>query len=52
MITLSAVASCVVCGVIAEGDPAECDRAAERHTRNAGHATVVEATPDMPHSAA
>src|SRR6266496_2946069 len=43
---LTAVASCVQCGVIASGDPGECDRASERHTRSQRHATAVEVTPE------
>ena len=43
--TLTATATCHLCGVLAEGDPAAADKASERHTKKTGHGTAVVAVP-------
>lgn len=42
MITLAVTARCQSCAWVPEGDP---DKAAEKHTKATGHATVTEARP-------
>jgi hypothetical protein len=43
VIALTAIATCSACGVLAEGTMAEADKAAEAHTRKAGHPTATMA---------
>ncbi len=46
MITVTAVAHCIGrCGWTAAGTMAEADKAADKHTRQAKHATATCATP-------
>jgi hypothetical protein len=45
VITVSASAHCLRCEWTAAGDWAAVDRAAEAHTRKAGHPTTTAATP-------
>lgn len=46
MITLTAIATCPQCGVLAEGTMAEADKAADAHTRKTRHATAMVAVPE------